>query len=50
MRTASVFSWFPGYPAAIDALAWLPWITAVTAGLIVTAPAGMVAAWASPST
>ena len=38
---ASVFSWFPGYPAAIDALAWLPWITIVTAGLIVTAIAGM---------
>lgn len=42
---ASVFSWFPGYPAAIDALAWLPWITTVTAGLIVTAAAGMAAAW-----
>jgi hypothetical protein len=42
---ASVFSWFPGYPAAIDALAWLPWITIVTAGLIVTAVAGMTAAW-----
>jgi hypothetical protein len=42
---ASVFSWFPGYPAAIDALAWLPWITLVTAGLIVTAAAGMAAAW-----
>jgi hypothetical protein len=42
---ASVFSWFPGYPAAIDSLAWLPWITIVTAGLIVTAVAGMTAAW-----
>src|SRR5436190_1696225 len=42
---ASVFSWFPGYPAAIDALAWLPWISIVTAGLIVTAIAGMAAAW-----
>src|SRR5205085_1452821 len=42
---ASVFSWFPGYPAAIDALAWLPWITLVTAGLVVTAAAGMAAAW-----
>jgi hypothetical protein len=42
---ASVFSWFPGYPAAIHALAWLPWISAVTAGLIVTAAAGMAAAW-----
>jgi hypothetical protein len=42
---ASVFSWFPGYPAAIDTLAWLPWITIFTAGLIVTAIAGMTAAW-----
>ena len=42
---ASVFSWFPGYPAAIDSLAWLPWITIVTAGLIVTAVAGLAAAW-----
>ncbi len=42
---ASVFSWFPGYPAAIDALAWLPWITIVAAGLIVTAVAGLAAAW-----
>ncbi len=42
---ASVFAWFPGYPAAIDALAWLPWITIVAAGLIVTAVAGLAAAW-----
>jgi hypothetical protein len=42
---ASVFSWFPGYPAAIDSLAWLPWITIVAAGLIVTAAAGLAAAW-----
>lgn len=42
---ASVFSWFPGYPAAIDSLAWLPWINVVTAGLIVTAVAGTAAAW-----
>jgi hypothetical protein len=42
---ASVFSWFPGYPAAIDTLAWLPRIGIVTAGLIVTAAAGMTAAW-----
>jgi hypothetical protein len=42
---ASVFSWFPGYPAVIDALAWLPFITIVAAGLIVTAVAGMAAAW-----
>src|SRR5690349_4247741 len=42
---ASVFSWFPGYPAVIDSLAWLPWITIVAAGLIVTAVAGLAAAW-----
>src|SRR5512146_217883 len=42
---ASVFSWFPGYPTAIDSLAWLPWITIVAAGLIVTAAAGLAAAW-----
>ena len=41
---ASVFSWFPGYPVAIDALAWLPWVTIVAAGLIVTAVAGLAAA------
>jgi hypothetical protein len=42
---ASVFSWFPGYPALINSLTWLPWITIVAAGLIVTAMAGMAAAW-----
>jgi hypothetical protein len=42
---ASVFSWFPGYPAAIDTLAWLPRISILTAGLIVAAAAGLTAAW-----
>jgi hypothetical protein len=42
---ASVFSFFPGYPALIDSLAWLPGITIVTAGLIVTAVSGLAAAW-----
>jgi hypothetical protein len=42
---ASVFSWFPGYPAVIDSIAWLPGVTIVAAGLIVTAVAGLVAAW-----
>src|SRR5215472_1753691 len=42
---ASVFSWFPGYPALIDALTWGHWVTIVTAGLIVTAVAGLAAAW-----
>ena len=42
---ASVFSWFPGYPAVIDSIAWLPGITIVAAGLVVTAAAGLAAAW-----
>jgi hypothetical protein len=42
---ASVFSWFPGYPAVIDSIAWMPGITIVAAGLIVTAVAGLAAAW-----
>jgi Gpi18-like mannosyltransferase len=42
---ASSFAWFPGYPAAIDSLAWLPGVTVVAAGLIVTAIAGLAAAW-----
>ena len=42
---ASVFSWFPGYPAAIDSLAWLPGVTVNAAGLAVTAVSGLAAAW-----
>ena len=42
---ASVFSWFPGYPAVIDSIAWLPGVTIVAAGLVVTAVAGLAAAW-----
>jgi hypothetical protein len=42
---ASVFSWFPGYPAVIDSITWLPGVTIVAAGLIVTAAAGLAAAW-----
>ena len=42
---ASVFSWFPGYPAVIDSVAWLPGVTIVAAGLLVTAVAGLAAAW-----
>jgi hypothetical protein len=42
---ASVFAWFPGYPAAIDSIAWLPGVTLIGAGLIVTAVAGLAAAW-----
>ena len=42
---ASVFSFFPAYPAAMSALARLPGVTLVGAGLAVTAIAGLAAAW-----
>ena len=42
---ASVFSFFPGYPAAIDSLAWLPGVSIALAGFAVTILAGMAAAW-----
>lgn len=42
---ASVFSWFPGYPAVIDSIAWLPGVTIAAAGLVVVAVAGLAAAW-----
>jgi hypothetical protein len=42
---ASVFSWFPGYPALIDAIAWLPGVSLIAAGLAVTTLAGLAAAW-----
>ena len=42
---ASAFSFFPAYPAAVNALAWLPGVTAIGAALTVTAIAGLAAAW-----
>ena len=42
---ASVFSFFPAYPAAMRTLAWLPGVTLSGAGLAVTAIAGLAAAW-----
>jgi len=39
----SIYAWFPGYPAAIDTLAWL--CTGAQAGLCVTIAAGLAAAW-----
>jgi hypothetical protein len=42
---ASVFSFFPAYPAAMYSLGWLPGVTLVGAGLAVTAIAGLAAAW-----
>jgi hypothetical protein len=41
---ASVFSWFPAYPAAMRLLAWLPGVSLIGAGLAVTAIAGLAAA------
>lgn len=45
MRHDSIFAWFPGYPAAIRAVAWASRAGAVGAGLGVTIAAGMAAAW-----
>ena len=42
---AAVFSLFPGYPAAIDSLAWIPGVSIALAGFAVTILAGMAAAW-----
>src|SRR5689334_8887918 len=40
-----ILSFLPGYPAAIDALAWLPGVSIVLAGFAVTILAGLAAAW-----
>lgn len=45
MRHDSIFAWFPGYPAAIRAVAWASRAGAVGAGLAVTIAAGLAAAW-----
>lgn len=45
LTNSSVFASFPGYPAAIDALAWLPGISITSAGFAVTILAGLAAAW-----
>ena len=45
LTNSSIFASFPGYPAAIDSLAWLPGISIASAGLAVTILAGMAAAW-----
>jgi len=38
------FHFYPGYPAAIDTIAWIPGMGAARAGIVVTAIAGLVAA------
>jgi hypothetical protein len=43
-RHGSDLVWFPGYPAAIGAIAWIPEASPVWAGLGVTIAAGL-AAW-----
>jgi len=45
LRHDVIFAWFPGYPGAIDALAWIPGAGADRAALIVTVAAGLAAAW-----
>jgi len=45
LARASVFSFFPAYPAAMRSLAWLPGVSLFGAGLAVTAIAGLAAAW-----
>ena len=42
---SSVFASLPGYPAAIDSLAWLPGVSIASAGFAVTDLAGLAAAW-----
>ena len=32
MAHASVFAWFPGYPAVMNSVAWLPGVSLVAAG------------------
>jgi|SRR5580658_1222968 hypothetical protein len=45
LRHDVVFAWFPGYPAAIDGLAWIPGVGADRAALTITIAAGLAAAW-----
>ena len=44
-RHHSYLVWFPGYPAAIRVIAWIPGVSPVGAGLGVTIAAGLAAAW-----
>jgi hypothetical protein len=45
LRHDVIFAWFPGYPAAIDTLSWIPGVGADRAALTVTVAAGLAAAW-----
>jgi hypothetical protein len=41
----TLYPWFPGFPAAMRSIAWLPGLTLGSAGFIVTIFAGLSAAW-----
>jgi len=41
----TLYPWFPGFPAAMRLIAWLPGLTLGSAGFIVTTFAGLTAAW-----
>jgi hypothetical protein len=43
--TLPPYTWFPGYPASIDTIAWLPGMGVARAGMVVTFAAGLAAAW-----
>jgi hypothetical protein len=45
MRHDSIFAWFPGYPAAIHVINWIPGVGPAWAALAVTIAAGLTAAW-----
>ena len=44
IRHETIFAWFPGYPASVHAIAWIPGVSPVQAGLSVTIVAGLAAA------
>jgi hypothetical protein len=44
LRHDVIFAWFPGYPAAIDAIAWIPGVGDDRAALAVTIASGLAAA------
>ena len=45
IRYETILAWFPGYPAAVHAITWIPRVSPVQAGLGVTIAAGLTAAW-----
>ena len=45
LRLDVIFAWFPGYPAAIDTVSWIPGVGTDRAALTVTIVAGLAAAW-----